>query len=313
MTFSVEKEFSGKRLDVFLMVKLKSEIEISRSALDLLIQRFVKLNQMPVKKGVKLKEGYIVDVDIEGLQMEIKSKSTDNIVPVEYKLEIIEETPDYIVINKPHGVAVHPGKDNENNTIANYLKYYLQSKNEYDNNIKRGGIVHRLDKGVGGVLLCAKNFKTQLELQRKFENREVVKLYFAKVEELEMPLIKSDLTFDQALKSFKSNQFKPDDSWIKVEGKIARSRSDRRKMVIGGKGKDCTSYVLPLENDSVLVNIVTGRMHQIRATMNYLGWVVVGDTLYGSKQVNEYEDIFELKQILLRIEINGVVREWSAI
>ncbi len=311
MRFPVEKEFSGKRLDMFLMEKLKSHLDISRSTLDSLISKHVQLNQLPVKKGVKLKEGYFVDVDIDGMKGEIKENNDDNILPVEFKLDIIEETSNYIVINKPKGVAVHPGKDNENNTIANYLKHYLLSKGEYDENIKRGGIVHRLDKGVGGVLLCAKNAKTQRELQSKFENREVVKLYLATCESISTPLVETELSYLDALESFKKNEYKADETWIKVAGNISRSRSDRRKMVIGGKGKECLSYVLPLKDGQVLVNILTGRMHQIRATLNYLGWVVAGDELYGSTSTGYKEDEIALDQILLRVEIDGVVKEWS--
>lgn len=305
MIFNIEIEDAGKRLDLFLLEKLKHQLHISRSNLANQIPDFVTINGETVRKGKVLKVGDKVEVLIEEMQGNIEIEE-DNVEAVNGPLTIVEETSEYIVLNKQGGVAVHPGYKNENNTIANYLKAYLEGKGEYDNTIKRAGIVHRLDKPVSGLLICAKNRTIQLFLQKQFENHEVVKLYLAKIENKELNSVKE---LDQALTEFKHNEYSPTEDWELLEGKIQRDGSNRLRMKFGEHGKDSISYILPLENNEMLINIKTGRMHQIRATLKSKNLIIEGDQLYGSR--NPKENI-ELKQIFLRLRISeNVYREWS--
>lgn len=306
MRFVVTEAQEGQRLDKFLMEMLKPHMTITRSSLASYIQDYTTVNNKPGRKGQQLKRNEVVEVEIEDLEVESKRNFEDNITPKKGKLEILEETSDYIVLNKPSGVAVHPGVDNETNTIANYLRFYLEEKGEYDVTLQRGGIVHRLDKLVSGLLICAKTRSSQLFLQSKFENREVVKLYLANVEEKED---EEGKTLEEAIAEFKENEYEPTEEWRLVEGKISRDRANRMRMILGGRGKEAITYILPLVGDMVLVNIKTGRMHQIRATLKSLGMVIKGDELYGSKSKSKE---ISLKHILLRLPTpNGEVKEWS--
>lgn len=311
MKLTVSDANQGTRLDIFLLSAFRDKENITRSSIAKYINSFVKVNGKEVKKGHILKQGDIIDVNEDILKQ--SSNVEDTLVATKGPLNIIDETSDYIVINKPKGVAVHPGRGNLDNTIANYLKYYLLEKNEYDIEVKRGGIVHRLDKQVGGILLCAKNRDTQLYFQHQFEQREVVKLYLANIVALSSHIPSSVEDLDTQINLFVERGYRPDDSWIKIEGNISRSRSNRMTMEIGERGKNTLTYIKLLSNHQALINIQTGRMHQIRATIKSLGWVIENDTLYGDKN-NQTSVGIGLDQILLRVKLpSGVFKVWRLV
>lgn len=300
----VEQLDAGKRLDQFLLEKVGKGLGITRSTLIKYIEPAVKVNGKVCKKSKELDAGDYVEVDYAYFENHTIEVNADLITSVKGELNIIEETADYIVLLKPKGVAVHPGKGNEDNTIANYLKYYMESKGEYDKTIKRGGIIHRLDKDVSGILLCAKNLKTQQFIQEKFENREVTKLYLATIKPLSRMIVENDNDALEEINKLVENNFQFDDRWMKVDGHISRDPKNRFRMRLNQLdiGRLAITNILPLKNNQLLINIETGRMHQIRATLLYMGWVVVGDALYGDSQVENNKGI-ELEQILLSLEI----------
>ena len=316
---NIEKDSIGKRVDLLALEELKkveNNLAVTRSQIAQYIPRFVLVNNKSVKKGYSIREHDNLQINIEGLISEVSKKLIsidDKIEPLDKEMEIIEESSDWMVINKPHGVAVHPGVGNENNTIANMVKFYLQNKNEFDGTVARAGIVHRLDKGVGGLMIIAKNRKTQLYLQKQFEDRNVTKLYLAEIKKIKEDLPETKYELSEEVKKFVDSKFSIDERWIKVEGYIARQASNRMIMQINDyyKGKNCLSYLLPVNGNKVLIKLETGRMHQARASIRSLGWVIVGDKLYGDEQGSG--DI-KLDQVLLSLPISdGNRKTWRLV
>jgi 23S rRNA pseudouridine1911/1915/1917 synthase len=196
------------------------------------------------------------------------------------------------VLFKPKGLVVHPGVGNRKDTLANYLKQYLMDKESLDSSMDRVGIVHRLDKGVSGVMVVAKNKHVQNKLKEQFAKRAVKKLYLAQVESFQPSelIFEKDYDIEEIIESMKGDNLNLD-YWYKASGYIGRDRNNRFKMQFKlyefGGSKKALSYILPISQDKMLIKIETGRMHQIRATLFYYGYHIVGDNLYapGSRKV----------------------------
>ena len=283
MRIRIDNKEEGKRVDTFLSEILKYKgVSISRSILQKYIQNGCIVNDNPCKKGYRLKEGDIVEINEEYWE-ELKKglDLSDEIIPQKGKLDIRYEDKNFLVLYKPKGLVIHPGVGNKKGTLANYVRNYLESKGEYDDLVDRAGIVHRLDKGVSGLVVIGKNKESQEFLKREFKNRKVIKIYHAVLEEY------TNIEQEFDLKEYvrKMNiKMKPWKEWEKVEGYIGRSKTDRYKMEFKGYefpgSKYALSYILFGGNEAI-IKIETGRMHQIRATLNYLGYHIKGDSLYG--------------------------------
>ncbi len=318
MEVVVSQEHVGKRADVFVLSYLQSEgfKALTRSALHKYWDNLVKVNDKDAKPSLKLKEGDRVDISkkllLEYMEKEI---SETRILPQEGVLDIVFEDKYCIVLNKKAGVVVHPGSGNSENTLSNHVVWYLQNNKEYSSNIKRGGVVHRLDKGVSGLILFAKTLEAQQFFQKQFETHKVEKLYRAKVEGKVFPAVLSELLVSKNISlkdevaKLEENNFVCDKSWARVEGYIQRSNRNRMKMFFSplkrsfGNGKLAVSYIKPLSKEELLIKIETGRMHQIRATLEYLGLNILGDTLYSTKYgQGGIPDKIELESILLSLE-----------
>ena len=180
--------------------------------------------------------------------------------PEDIPLHILYEDADVAVVEKPAGMVVHPAAGNETGTLVNALLFHLDHLGSIGGEI-RPGIVHRLDKDTSGLLLVAKHDNAQVALSRAFAERSMEKHYIALVE----GVMKEDHG--------------------RIEAAIARSKTDRKKMVVDengrsavtewrviGQGKDCTLLD---------VHILTGRTHQIRVHMRYIHHPVCGDVIYG--------------------------------
>lgn len=326
---SVEDKNIGKRLDLFVMDMLSDGIypgrykEIfSRSFLSRYVKDVVKVNGASSKAGYKLRVGDIVEIDNDELEKVLDSGKErrdllDRVIPQEPPadmLNIVAETEDFLVLNKPRNLVVHPGVANETDTLANYVRWYLEKEGSYDNMMDRAGIVHRLDKGVGGLMVIAKNLSAQRGLKALFMDKQVSKVYRTEV----VPLNRTTFTsaFESANGKLESKLLKEDSLWSQntndvfmVEGYIERSNVNRMKYVLNadGTGKNAKfahSLIYPISEDKCLVKILTGRTHQIRATMNYMGYVVKGDHLYGDSSV-ENSDRLELYSVSLGFEWKG--------
>ena len=205
-----------------------------------------------------------------------------------------------MVINKKKGMVVHPGVGNRKGTISNYVRGYLESKGEYDPLVDRAGIVHRLDKGVSGLMVIAKNKGSQEFLKIQFQNHEVEKMYLVETEKFK----ESKLDVLEIVKDFSlDNGIKVDDKWLTVKGYIGRNSLKRMQMKFKsyefGGSKYSVSHFLRVGENSFLVKIDTGRMHQIRATLIYLGRYILGDTLYNPVKGDVLSDSISLESVYL--------------
>ena len=315
----IKQKQTGKRLDVFLLEYLENRGEntFSRNFLTNNWDNLIKVNEKYLKQSYKLKEGDEVEVDIEKLEeLRVGMKRSSKIEAQKGDLEVLFENEDFLIVEKPKGLVVHPGVRNMENTLANYVRGYLEDKEEFDNAVSRAGIVHRLDKGVSGLIVFAKNVVMQKHLKEQFENHQVKKVYLADIEYKELRggikkcFLEKDKDIAEEISKLEANDFECDNSWFKAQGYVARSSRNRVKMqfrkYLGRTGKRALSYVKPISKEQVLVVIKTGRMHQIRATLEHFGIGIKGDTLYGLSKSSTMPDKIALKAVLLGFkELNG--------
>ncbi len=287
MGIHIQNENIGERLDIFVFNTLKDK-SISRNIVQKYLKQGCLVNGKESKRGYKLKEGDIVSIDEKYWDNLTNTLDlSDEIKPQKGNLDIRYEDNNCIVLYKPKGLVVHPGVGNTQNTLSNYLRYYLESKNEYDVLMDRAGIVHRIDKGVSGLMVVAKNKRMQEYLKSQFKKREVIKIYHAYLEES---------TNIQQFKEYKKyiqqmdTKLQPWSTWQRVEGYIGRDKLNRKMMDFRSYeftgSRKAISYFLFSENE-VLVKIETGRMHQIRVTLKHMGYHIKGDKVYGKGKGEE--------------------------
>lgn len=247
------------RLDKFLVEKIP---EYSRSFLQgLITDGFVAVvGKTITKPAFLLEQGYAIDV-------RVPSPQPTDLTPEAIPLDIIFENDDLMVINKPAGMVVHPSVGHFTGTLVHaalsHSPEMLGIKGE-----QRPGIVHRLDKDTSGLILIAKNDKTHQWLQDQFRLRKVTKTYYALV--------------DGAPPTPKG----------RVEAPIGRDTSHRKQMAVTTpeKGREAVTEYQVIEhfpNHSLVeVHPLTGRTHQIRLHMKFLGSPIVGDKLYGHRHLS---------------------------
>ncbi len=257
MVFQAEPGQAGKRLDVFLTGEVP---EMTRSHIQKLIDEGrVTVNGMAAKANAKLKPGDEV-VFVIPQPEELKVEGED--IP----LDILYEDSDLIVINKPRGMVVHPAPGNTSGTLVNALLFHCKDLSGI-NGVMRPGIVHRLDKDTSGVMMAAKNDLAHLSLAGQIKDREVTRRYTA--------LVHGNIQEPGGV----------------VEAPIGRDPQDRKKMAVVLKNSKpaLTRYtVLERYGDYTLVEckLETGRTHQIRVHLVYLGHPVVGDPKYGTRKAH---------------------------
>lgn len=257
MVFQVESGLAGKRLDVFLTGEVP---EMTRSHIQKLIDEGrVTVNGMAAKANAKLKPGdEVVFVIPEPEELKVEGE--------EIPLDILYEDSDLIVINKPRGMVVHPAPGNTSGTLVNALLFHCKDLSGI-NGVMRPGIVHRLDKDTSGVMMAAKNDLAHLSLAGQIKDREVTRRYTA--------LVHGNIQEPGGV----------------VEAPIGRDPQDRKKMAVVLKNSKpaLTRYtVLERYGDYTLVEckLETGRTHQIRVHLVYLGHPVVGDPKYGTRKAH---------------------------
>lgn len=215
----------------------------------------VKVNDQPVKPKYKLAVGDVVTIEPE------KPKKID-LVPENIPLDIVYEDDDVIVVNKPQGMVVHPAPGHPDHTLVNALMYH--SPLSTINGEFRPGIVHRIDKDTSGLLMVAKNDMAHrslaAQLKAKTNEREYVALVHGVIKE------------DQGT----------------IDAPLGRSPKDRKKQAVVADGRHAVTHfkVLKRYQHYTLVScrLETGRTHQIRVHMKYIGHPLAGDPLYGPRK-----------------------------
>lgn len=277
--FYADCEEAGKRLDVFLVKNLE---DISRSKIQKLLQdERVTVNKRIEKASYKIKENDIVEITIPKA-VPIK------VIPQDIPIDVVYEDKDIIVVNKPKGMVVHPAKGNYTGTLVNALLFHCDDLSGI-NGFLRPGIVHRLDKDTSGLIVAAKNDTSHLHLASQIKNRNVKKEYYALVHGV----------------------FKKESGTICAP--IGRHKIDRKKMAVDmSKGRKAVTHYKLLESfeegySLLSIKLETGRTHQIRVHMSYLGYPIAGDTLYAPKKKNR----FGIREQLLHSKKLGLIHPTS--
>ena len=248
-----------KDLNIRIDTYLSSILDYSRSKIAKMISDgIILVNEKSVKNSYILKNNDVITVG-EYIEEDM------NIMPENIPLDIVYEDDDVIVINKPNGMVVHPAVGNNKGTLVNALLYY--SKNLSDiNGSFRPGIVHRIDAYTTGLLMVAKNNKAHEILSEELSKKETTRKYIALV----WGVIKEDTAT--------------------IDAPIGRDLNDRKKMAVTNiNSKDAITHLKVLERykDATLIELKleTGRTHQIRVHMNYIGHPVVNDPIYGKRKL----------------------------
>ncbi|MCD4756116.1 RluA family pseudouridine synthase [bacterium] len=296
MEININPQQKGERVDKIVVEHLEKLgfRQVSRNMIKDDISLGTTVNMEKAKPSYRLKVGDVLSIEESFWKKFFANKNlSEEILPEEGDLDILYEDEHLLVLCKPKGLVVHPGVGNMDGTLANYLKHYLQSKDEFDINMDRAGIVHRLDRGVSGIMVVAKTKEVQDLLKEQFANREVDKLYLATVEKFKDTQLEviEDMSVEEVVECLKCGGLNYS-AWFDARGYIGRDRVNRYKMAFKlyefSGSKKAQSYLLPISKDKILVKIVTGRMHQIRATLAYYGYHILGDVLYnsGSREVS---------------------------
>ncbi len=258
-TVIVKENNQKKRLDSF--ISEECGLNLSRTMVKkLLDEEKILVNNKLQKASYKPEIGDILTIDIPKPK-EIKLEAQDIPVPVVY------EDNDIIVVNKPKGMVVHPANGNPDGTLVNAILAMCKDSLSGIGGEIRPGIVHRLDKDTSGLLIVAKNDLAHMNMSKQIQERKVTKKYIA--------LVKGNVPEDEAT----------------IHMPIARSTKDRKKMAVDAKGKDAITHFKVLKRYGkytlLELKIDTGRTHQIRVHMAYIGHPVVGDMVYSNGK-NEF-------------------------
>lgn len=244
---------AGARLD-----KAMADLtELSRSQANEEIKKGAVLVNGQVKKAkYTVQEGDVITYEVP--QEEILDYQAEDI-----PLEIVYEDDDVAVVNKPQGMVVHPSAGHASGTLVNALMYHVKNLSSI-NGVVRPGIVHRIDKDTSGLLMVAKNDQAHQALAEELKDKKSLRKYIA--------IVHGNLPNDRGM----------------IEAPIGRSEKDRKKQAVTAKGKPAVTRFQVLERlgDYSLVELTleTGRTHQIRVHMAYIGHPVAGDPLYGPRK-----------------------------
>ena len=249
LTIIIPERMTGDRLDVALSEMLP---DYSRSKITAWIKSGDALiNNKAFKPKDKVNGSQIVMLSLNKKQN--NDWSAENIA-----LNIVFEDEDIIIINKPFGLVTHPGAGNWNGTLANALLYYDPELSKLD----RAGIVHRLDKNTSGLMVIARNEKSQKYLVEQLQSHSVAREYSA-------------IVYGHMI------------SGGSINDPIGRDPKDRIKQAVSSNGKDATTHYRVIDrfksHTHVKAILETGRTHQIRVHLSHIGYPLLGDPMYGGR------------------------------
>ena len=263
----VNEESANRRLDKFLSNQFSS---FSRTHIDKLIDEGnCKVNDKIAKSSLKLKVGDIVEIEVpEAKPLEIEKE--------DIKLDIVSEDSDIIIINKPQGMVVHPANGHYEHTLVNAVLHHCNDLSGI-NGVLRPGIIHRIDKDTSGLICVAKNDNAHLFLAEQLKDHTMARTYTA--------LVRGVI---------------PENSG-EINMPIGRDRNNRQKMAVTRtNSKEAVTYFKVLKrfsnNTLIECRLKTGRTHQIRVHMSYIGYPVEGDPLYCGKK---YDSLYKNGQLLV--------------
>ncbi len=252
--YELTAEESGQRLDKYLAGEMT---DLSRSRIKELVQAGgVLVNGKKSKVSYKVQKGDLIQVTV--LPLEPLKLEAENI-----QLDIVYEDEDIIVVNKPQGMVVHPAAGHPSHTLVNALLYHTRDLADSPEGF-RPGIVHRIDKDTSGLLMVAKNAAARESLEKQLAAKSNKRQYLA--------IVHGNFAEEEGT----------------IDAPIGRNPKDRKQMAVVEKGKSAVTHFKVLEQyqgySLVECQLETGRTHQIRVHMAYIGHPLAGDPLYGPRK-----------------------------
>ena len=247
-------EHAGVRLDAFL----SADGALTRSqAARLIAEGRVRVNGKPAAKSARLSGGETVTVDVPQLR-------ETALPPQDIPLDVVYEDDDVIVVNKPTGLVVHPAPGHPDGTLVNALLHHCGDSLSGIGGEKRPGIVHRIDRDTSGLIIAAKNDAAHLALSAQLKDHSLSRTYEC--------LVTGNMKQDSGT----------------VDAHIGRSSADRKKMAVVPTGRRAVTHWEVVARypgvTHLRCRLETGRTHQIRVHMAYIGHPILGDTVYGAKK-----------------------------
>ena len=247
-------EHAGVRLDAFL----SADGALTRSqAARLIAEGRVRVNGKPAAKSARLSGGETVTVDVPQLR-------ETALPPQDIPLDVVYEDDDVIVVNKPTGLVVHPAPGHPDGTLVNALLHHCGDSLSGIGGEKRPGIVHRIDRDTSGLIIAAKNDAAHLALSAQLKDHSLSRTYEC--------LVTGNMKQDSGT----------------VDAPIGRSSADRKKMAVVPTGRRAVTHWEVVARypgvTHLRCRLETGRTHQIRVHMDYIGHPILGDTVYGAKK-----------------------------
>lgn len=225
------------------------------------IQQWIKEQHVSIDHKV-IKANYKVSAG-DKIVIEIPEPEELDLVPENLNLAIVYEDDDVVVVNKPQGMVVHPSAGHPNGTLVNGLLYQVKNLSTI-NDVVRPGIVHRIDKDTSGLLMVAKNDHAHESLAQQLKNKTSLRKYVA--------LVHGEIPHEKG----------------RIEAPIGRSKVNRKMQAVIEGGKPAVTHFEVLKRFEgftlIELQLETGRTHQIRVHMQYIGYPVAGDPLYGPKK-----------------------------